>query len=83
MEEIKSRVIEIFEGKNDNFKKSMTREFKKKEPIISSPEMYNYRSLLIYDILKEISSENDIWFNSIDNPMNIIEETLFNHINSK
>ena len=81
MDEVKKRVIEIFEGKNVNFKKSMKKEFKKKEPIVSSSEMYNYRNLLIYDILKDISSENDTWFNTIDNPMDLIEETLFTHLN--
>ncbi len=44
--------------------------------------MYKYREILIFDILKEISACDDNLINDIDNPMNLIEETLFNHINS-
>lgn len=83
MNEIKNLIIEIFETKNENFKKGMIREFQKKEPLAAVPELYNYRELLIYDILKEISHTNDDVLANIDNPMNLIEETLFNHINSK
>jgi hypothetical protein len=83
MDEIKNLIIEIFETKNENFKKGMIREFQKKEPLVAVPELYKYRELLIYEILKEISHTNDDVLANIDNPMNLIEETLFNHINSK
>lgn len=83
MEEFKNKVIEIFNCKNDNFKRSLTREFQKAEPQISHPAIYKYREILIFDILKEISESDDNLINGIENPMNLIEETLFNHINSK
>lgn len=83
MEELKKLIIEIFESKNENFKKGMMREFDKKEPAVATPELYKYRRLLIYDILKEISATNDVMLANTEKPLNFIEETLFNHINSK
>lgn len=82
MEEFKNKVIEIFNSKNDNFKRSLTREFQKGEPQVSHPALYKYREILIFDILKEISESDDNLINGIENPMILIEETLFNHINS-
>lgn len=82
MEEFKNKVIEIFNSKNDNFKRSLAREFQKEEPQISLPALYKYREILIFDILKEISESNDNLINGVENPINLIEETLFNHINS-
>jgi len=83
MEKFKNKVIEIFNAKNDNFKRSLTREFQKEELKISNKALYKYREILIFDILKEISVSDDNLINGIDNPMALIEETLFNHINSK
>jgi hypothetical protein len=82
MEELKKLIIEIFESKNENFKKGMMREFDKKELAVGTIELYKYRELLIYDILKEISATNDGMLANTEKPMNFIEETLFNHINS-
>jgi hypothetical protein len=82
MDGLKKLIIEIFESKNENFKKGMMREFDKKEPAFGTLELYKYRELLIYDILKEISATNDGMLANTGKPMNFIEETLFNHINS-
>lgn len=82
MEAFKSKVIEIFENKNENFKRSLTREFQKEEPQKTNTTLYKYREILIFDILKEISENNDDLINGIENPMNLIEEYLFNYINS-
>ncbi|RDI50482.1 hypothetical protein [Flavobacterium glaciei] len=82
METFKNKVIEIFNSKNENFKRSLTREFQKEEPQKTNPTLYKYREILIFDILKEISENNDDLINGIENPMNLIEEYLFNHINS-
>jgi hypothetical protein len=83
MNEFEQLIIEIFDSKNENFRKGMAREFQKKEPNVATPELYKYRELLIYDILKEISAKNDKLLNGINNPLALIETTLFNHINSK
>ena len=84
MEEFKNKVIEIFISKNDNFKRSLTREFQKEEPQISHRALYKYREILIFDILRLIFKALKYnLINGIEHPMNLIEETLFNHINSK
>jgi hypothetical protein len=58
MNEFENLVIEIFDGKNENFRKGMTREFQKREPNVAMSGLYKYRNILIYDILKEISAKN-------------------------
>ena len=83
MNEFEQLIIEIFESKNENFRKGMAREFQKRESNFATPELYKYRELLIYDILKEISAKNDKLLNGIINPLALIETTLFNHLNSK
>lgn len=82
MNELKTLVIEIFESKNENFKKGMIREFQKKDPPITQQAIYKYREILIYDILKMVSETNDNLLKGIENPMYLIEEILFTHINS-
>jgi len=82
MEELKNLIIEVFENKSENFIKSLKREFQKQEPVVSRPEMYRYRNILIYDIFKEISERDDSLFNNVDDPINTIEEVLFSYLNN-
>lgn len=82
MENIKKEIIRIFESKNKNFKKGLSREFNKENKIINS-QTYKYREILIYDLFKEITENNDSIFDDIENPLNFIEETLFTHIIQK
>jgi len=82
MEELKNLILEVFENKSENFIKSLKREFQKQEPVVSRPEMYRYRNILIYDIFKEISERDDSLFNNVDDPINTIEEVLFSYLNN-
>jgi hypothetical protein len=69
MEHTKNEIIRIFESKNKNFKKGLSREFNKETTI--------------YDLFKEITEKNDSFFDDIENPLNFIEETLFSYVLSK
>lgn len=80
--ELKDEIIKVFESKGENFKKRMIREFKKKDPPLVDSKMYAYREYVLYDIFKELSLNNDHLFDKIDNPINLIEETLFHYLNS-
>jgi hypothetical protein len=81
MEEVRNKIIELFESKGENFKKSMTREFKKPVQSVVTPEMNKFKDILVYDIFKGLIDSN--LFEEIENPFDVIETTLFNHINSK
>jgi hypothetical protein len=83
MNEFEQLIIEFFDSKNENFRKGMAKEFKKREPNVATPDLYKYRELLIYDILKEISAKNDKLLIGINNPLALIETILFNHIIKK
>jgi hypothetical protein len=82
MEHTKNEIIRIFESKNKNFKKGLSREFNKETTIVN-PQTYKYREILIYDLFKEITEKNDSFFDDIENPLNFIEETLFSYVLSK
>lgn len=82
MEELKHIIIEHFETKGNNFKKGLKREFQKKQTNVLNERIYVYRDILIYEIFKELTENQDAIFNEIENPLNFIESTLFEYLNS-
>jgi hypothetical protein len=81
MEKVKTEIIDHFNKKGNNFKKRLKREFLKNETIISNPRIYVYRDILIYEMFKELSASNDQIFDDVENPLHLIETTLFNYLN--
>lgn len=81
MEKVKKEIIDHFNKKGNNLKNGLKREFIKNEIIISNPRIYVYRDILIYEIFKELSASNDQIFDDVENPLQLIETTLFNYLN--
>jgi hypothetical protein len=82
MEKVKIEIIDHFNNKGYNFKNCLKREFIKNENITSNPRIYVYRDILIYEMFKELSWSNDQIFDNVENPLQLIETTLFNHLNA-
>jgi hypothetical protein len=83
MEELKQTIIKYFKFKGNNFQKGLKESFKKKQPNTSSERIYIYRDILIYEIFKKLSEKQDDIFDDIKNPLNYIETTLFEYLNSE
>ncbi len=83
MEESKNKIVHAFEGRNSNFKKSLRREFRKKEPVIVNPDMYRYRDIILQRFVNELKESNDDLFDGVENPVYFVEQTLFEYINSE
>jgi hypothetical protein len=83
MEELKQTIIKYFKSKGNNFQKGLKESFKKKQPNTSNERIYIYRDILIYEIFKKLSEKQDDIFDDIKNPLNYIETTLFEYLNSE
>ncbi len=77
---LQKEIINVFENKNDNFKKSLKKEFEIENIPVVVPEMKKRQSILINEILEEIKKEYTEFKNS--ELFSEIEQTLFTHINS-
>tara|TARA_R110002124_G_C8773419_1_gene500139 strand:+ start:285 stop:533 length:249 start_codon:yes stop_codon:yes gene_type:complete len=82
MKELKQIIIKHFDSKGQNFKKGLKREFQKEQTDVSNGRIYVYRDILIYEIFKELTENQDVVFDEIENPLNFIETTLFEYLNS-
>lgn len=81
MEELKCEIINAFESRNKNFKKSLEIEFKKPAITKENEATIKYKNLLLFEIYKIVSELEA--FEKIDNLFVLIEETLFTYILEK
>ena len=82
METLQQEIIRHFNSKGNNFRIGLKKEFIKKEPTISNERIYVYRDILIYEMFKELSASNDQIFDDVENPLHLIETTLFDNLNN-
>jgi hypothetical protein len=75
MERIKSTIIEIYENKSKNFKKRLLKDFSNDKVVIHDKN----RDIMLSKILSDMVA-NDINIRTIDKPINLIEETLFQYL---
>lgn len=75
MERIKSIIIEIYENKSKSFKKRLLKEFLKGKVILHDKN----RDIMLSKILSDMVA-NNINIRTIDKPINLIEETLFQYL---
>jgi hypothetical protein len=76
METIKSIIIEIYENKSKSFKKRLLKDFLKEKVILHDNKN---RDIMLSKILSDMIA-NNINIRTIDKPINLIEETLFQHL---
>ncbi len=75
MERIKSTIIEIYENKSKNFKKRLLKDFSNDKVVIHDKN----RDIMLSKILSDMVA-NNINIRTIDKPINLIEETLFQYL---
>jgi hypothetical protein len=75
MERIKSIIIEIYENKSKSFKKRLLKDFLKEKVILHDKN----RDIMLSKILSDMVA-NNINIRTIDKPINLIEETLFQYL---
>ncbi|WP_343617341.1 hypothetical protein [Flavobacterium sp.] len=81
MEELKYEIINAFESRNKNFKKSLEIQFKKPALINENQATTKYKDLLLFEIFKIVSEQEA--FEKCDDLFALIEETLFTYILEK
>lgn len=74
--------MEIYNNKNENFRRNILREFKKPENSTNNPNLFRFRDILVYEIFKEVCENNGDLLNENNNPFDEIEQILFNNLMS-
>jgi len=75
-EQLKYFIIENFNKKPENFKLEFQREFKRQVNTIT-PEMRKTITILLINFFKELNLKDAQMFEGVENPVNLIEEILF------
>ncbi|HPO63375.1 MAG TPA: hypothetical protein PK762_09890 [Candidatus Kapabacteria bacterium] len=80
-EQLKYFIIENFNNQPENIKREFQREFQRQVTSIT-PEMKKTVGILLSNFYNELNLKDVQMFVSIENPVNLIEEVLFEYINS-
>lgn len=80
-EQLKYFIIENFNNQPENIKREFQREFQRQVTSIT-PEMKKTIGILLSNFYNELNLKDVQMFVSIENPVNLIEEVLFEYINS-
>lgn len=75
-QEVKYAIIDHFSNKPPDFIVNLSREFKKEDKTLITPEMYIYRNIQIQKLYEELLSKDTQLFIGYENPLDFIEETL-------
>lgn len=81
-EQLKYFIIENFNKKPENFKLEFQREFQRQDTSVITPEMRKTITILSTNFFKELNLMDAQMFDGVENPVNHIEEILFEFINS-
>jgi hypothetical protein len=81
--EVEKVIIQMFENRNSNQKLRIKREFEKREIIVYDSRIFAYLENRLKEFYKDILRLDNKLFNGIENPIDFIEQTLFDYITSK
>lgn len=82
LEQLKYFIIENFNKQPRNFQMEIKREFQRQDSAAIMQEMNKTISILSSKFFTELKFKNPQMFEGIANPENIIEEVLFEYVNS-
>jgi len=82
MNEIQQLIVNHYESKSSNFKKRISREFKKSANIVENQAINKYKDIAIYNLFIELTNVNNPILSEVDDLLQTIEATLFTYLNS-
>lgn len=82
LEQLKYFIIENFNKLPENIQLEFKREFQRQDLSAITPEMSKTIGILLTNFFTELKLKDALMFEDIENPVNIIEEVLFEYVNS-
>ena len=82
MAQLKYFIIEKFNKQPENIKLEFKHEFQRQDSSSITPEMSKTIDILLANFFTELKLKDANMFEDIENPVNIIEEVLFEYVNS-
>lgn len=83
MEQLKYFIIENFNKNPENIKLEFQREFQQQDTSDMTPEMRKTIGILLTNFFNKLNLKDAQMFVGIENPVNLIEEVLFEYVNSQ
>jgi len=83
LEQLKFFIIENFKKQPENIKLEFKHEFQQQDTSDITPEMRKTIGILLTKFLNKLNLKDAQMFAGIENPVNLIEEVLFEYVNSQ